>query len=233
MTLRERIIKIFSPKGGVWFLSPGLVGREEQEVIQDLEWYADRFVHAMSGIEDLSRAYSKAEGDVFNGVLLQIDQDCDDSEGVRRKIIHRITDQRLFFPDSRKDMLRLLNSMSLALFHLKGFKTLAVPRKPLDDDEQYVLTEVAITEIKLAGTLSDAVRYVNEDPMTALEKIEHEYSYQEEVFHWVEELRRIRERNPPSEEDIRWILFLQQVIQITQDILGALNHVQEIAIQYL
>jgi uncharacterized protein Yka (UPF0111/DUF47 family) len=233
MTLRDRIVKIFSPKGGVWFLSPGLVGKGEQEVIQDLEWYADRFVLAIGGMEDLSRAYGTAEMDTFGSILLQIDQNCNQAEEMRGKIIQRIADERLFFPDSRKDMLRLLNSMSLTLFHLKEFKTMVIPSGPLGDTERYFITEVARTGSKLARTLSDSIRYVNQDPLTALEKIHQESSFQKEMTRWVEEYRQIREKPPIPEEDLRRILFLQQMLQISQDVLRSLYCVQEIAIQYL
>jgi hypothetical protein len=233
VTLRERLVKLFSPKGGVWLLSPGLGGREEREVIQDLEYYGDRFVQTIRLLEDLSRAYGAADPDLFRNVLREIDQHCVEAEAVHTRIVQRITDHRLFFPGSRTDMFRLLNSMSVALFHMKGFKMLDIPAQPLRETERYLITEIAIAGVKRARTLSDTIRYVNEDPLTALKAIQHGQPCQDDMTGWLEGLRRRGDERPLKEEDLLRFHFLQQMWLVSQDILRSLGHVQEIGIQYL
>ena len=232
MTLRERVIQFFSPKGGVWFLSPGLVGRGEEEVVRDLERYGARFADVIAGIEELSRAYGTADEDLFSSVLLQIDRGCDEAESIRWEIIRRISRQGLFFPESREDMLELINSMSMALSRMKEFQLLPLPRNTMEGADQYLITEMAKGCVNLSGLLSDTIRYLNEDPSTALEKVRQGSLFQQELFARVEEFRIGAKGAPAADGELQRTLFLQQVIAISQVIVNSLYRVQEIAIQY-
>lgn len=233
MTLRERIIQFFSPKGGVWFLSPGLVGKGEEEVVHDLERYAARFAEVIAGIEDLSRAYGTADEHLFSSVLLQIDRGCEETESVRWEITRRISRQSLFFPESRKDMLELLNSMSATLSLMKEFQVLPLPHGTLESTDRYLITEMAKGCVKLSELLSDTIRYLDENPSSALEKIGQGSLYQQELFAMLEEFRISGESAPAADGDLQRTLFLQQIIRISQYLVNSLYRVQEIAIQYV
>jgi uncharacterized protein Yka (UPF0111/DUF47 family) len=233
LPLREKIIKFFSPKGGIWFLSPGLTSSGEEQVVTDLETYARRVSQTIEQISDIARAYELAERSILDSAIGRIYRGWEETEKIRWEIYDRVAQGRLFFPDSRGDMFALINKMSLIQLTMKDPRIFLPPGKPLREDLRYPIERLGETCKVLAQVLSLSIEYLNEDPGKALQEIRRATEYEKEIFRWIEDAKKLLSEARTDAEDVRALMLIEYIVIVTQKILECIYRVQEIAIKYV
>jgi uncharacterized protein Yka (UPF0111/DUF47 family) len=231
--LREKIIQFFSPKGGIWFLSPGLIGKGEEQVVSDLEGYARKISQTIETVEDITKAFEYADKSTMESAVLKVQRGWEETERIRWGIYHRVTEGHLFFPDSRGDMFALINKMSLILLVMKDPQIFLVPEKPLRGEPRYFIERITATCRELALVLSRSIEYLNRDPALALQEIRRAPEHEKEIYRWVEESRRWMSGSMPGERDPQVLKLIEHLMAISHEILGAIYVVQEIAVKFV
>ncbi|MFQ6074918.1 MAG: DUF47 family protein [Candidatus Bathyarchaeia archaeon] len=231
-SLKNRIVEFFSPKGKIWFLSPALIGRGEEQVILDLERYADKVFEAVDQLESLIIAYASSDMNMMQLAIEEIDECWQEAEEIRWSVYTRIVERKLFFPTSRSDMLSLLSSMSQVLQVAKTIHPIKVPRGTLSNEIQFPLKRMADLCVELAQLMASSVEHLNRDPLYALKETRRSTDYEKEIFYWKAEIIRALRKERPRSIAFNLLNLIEGVSTITREILSAIYKVQETAVKF-
>lgn len=231
-SLKERIVEFFSPRGRIWFLSPALIGRGEEQVIRDLEMYADKVLEAVEQLESLITAYGSSNRNMMHLALEEIDECWQEAEEIRWSVYTRIVERKLFFPTSRSDMLSLLSSMSQVLQAAKTIHPIMVPEGALSSEVQFPLKRMADLCIELAQLMASSVEHLNREPLDALKETRRSTDYEKEIFYWKAEAIKAMQKERPGSIEVDLLNMIDGVSSVTREILRAIYKVQETAVKF-
>ncbi len=231
-SLRERIKGFFSPKGLVWFLSPGMRGAEEDTIITDLENFAGKFSETVSSLEGFIGAYTTGDVSMMRLSMEKTVSLRRSTEDHRKRITQTIADKRMFFPDSREDMISIMNSMSLVLSVVEDVRVGAATGKAVDPRLGVGMLSVARDCSEMAALIVSGIEYLNRDPLHAFSETfavsKAEDSLRVDVEAAVQELEGI-----DGGENVGYVVVMLSLLRISEQIKGVLGNVEKLAVKYL
>lgn len=230
-SLKERIKEFFSPKGSAWFLSPGLTGGGEKQVIMDLDRYAKTTSVSIKQIGNALQAYTSSNAISFHTHIDNMVQDWMKAEKIRESLINAIATKRLFFPESRENMLELINSMNSALMITTDLRLLSFPEER-NDVINLSIKRITDQILELVDLIPSTVKYLNEDPKHSVvisrRSIEIELEFSKLLKQTKNEIEKL-----PKKERALFLDLVRHLSAIFRAHINVINQVQELAIKFV
>jgi uncharacterized protein Yka (UPF0111/DUF47 family) len=232
-SIKQKVKDFFSPKGGAWLLSPGLTRQGEEHTIGNLEQYASIVSKSIAHLQDAVKAYEESNLSLFRLSIDEIVAGWEDAERIRWDTFNHIADKRLFFPESRESMLRLVNTINRAFLLVIDIRLVSFPKEKMSLELSFSVDAILENCVQNADLLYSAIKYLNRDPSHVV-SISRQTSNRELDFITSMDKATSHLANNGSESKRDEIFdFLGRLSTINRGLLDAIYEIQQIAIKFV